>query len=223
MQFALAHACTINARWVASTPSYDPILNSEIQHNITDPLIFEKQTRDPATANAHEIGPTIGIDSSWASLLNIPLKMEETIIQANSSNATQISITAGTFQWLTNQFLYYVTGTNQSSAVVQFVPAYTGGLDDDGSDNSNAKATSETLATILSLLVNDGLARVYSENKPGVELQSTGGNLTWLSLLAFEDADYFQYEYNNSADAFAEHYPYTVLIDIDRYGYGYGM
>lgn len=41
-QYAFAHLCTIDARWVGSNPFLDPGQASIVQHNLTDPLLFQK-------------------------------------------------------------------------------------------------------------------------------------------------------------------------------------
>ncbi|KAL3422774.1 hypothetical protein PVAG01_06930 [Phlyctema vagabunda] len=214
-QFALAHACTIDARWVPSRVYYDPEVNTVVQHNLTDLTRF-RNTRKSASELG--ISPRIAINPTWADYLNSPVVLNDTD-----------GSTIGSFEAIMREFIIgsgpgNVSGSTNLNAYA-FSPA--GSLSKENSADRFIQygyACSETVASVLAMMFTDGLARVSSAQNIIIGEQQPLGNMTAFDLQGFNHFNAFlEATGTNMTMSEWDTAPSQLVIDVQRYGYGYGL
>jgi hypothetical protein len=213
-QGGMAYGCTVDARWAGTQLQYDPVSSQTVQHNLTSlvPMSLSRQPtlygKEGNYTTEYEISPVIQIDTSWANQLN-------PVIQGNGTAVT-------TFHGIFAPFISDVNVTSwgpspNESLLFQFSPpTFVPNSDIYG----YVSQTEDTIALLISLMVTDGLARI----KPDLnQFVRTGEiNSTWSY---FTDIRSFIGPGSYTTEA-ATHEPagyFSLYLEADRYGYGYGI
>ncbi|KAF2871692.1 hypothetical protein BDV95DRAFT_607108 [Massariosphaeria phaeospora] len=227
-QTAMLHFCSIDARWIGSLPSYDPTENTAISHNITDPLLFQKsEGSDDAKYKADVanwgVSPALKLSTQWADALNIPGEVE---------NAT-----APLFNWLLTPYIQLVSTNdtlddadikNGTEVTYLFSPGVNRVENETSVTefDSQTKATSENIATILGLQLTDALARILLTDIQNGEIltkhvNATHATMAWIGGIA--GFDFGGNELNVTLDSIKTDVKTELTFQIQRYGHGYGF
>lgn len=225
-QYAFAHLCTTDARWVGSNPFLDPGQASVVQHNLTQPLLFQKSRTASTDAKKYGISPSIRISSSWASFLNPPLSYPD-------PRTVDAVFTTGALQWLLGTFVQpvpFLSNKSDSNSNITYMYDFSPAFDLAGNKTvletveSVGIAASETIGTILSIAVTDGLARVGSAHDYFIGIDTGAGNKTAVNLGHFIGEQLYQGAQSNlTAEEWTEIFLCELRLTVDRYGYGYGL
>jgi hypothetical protein len=221
-QYVSTNLCGVDARWIASAPSYDASENTEVKHNVTDPLVFLKdhhRTKESILEDKLKWGVSdkILLDKDWADALNI--------------NMTFGQYSAGTSQWLLNGFIDYPK--YNGSTFYHFNPAIKAGKHH--SNNTRAEIGPEYsadvasfVATMLSLELTDAIARTSMMDFINGAWADFGpdekGRTNLVSLGAFGSSNKQFSGFNLTDERFKATFPTTQnRFDFEglRYGYGY--
>jgi hypothetical protein len=227
-QSALVHVCSVDARWIASEPTYDPTEDTVIAHNISDPLLFRRSKT--ATESTYKtdvakwgISPSLKLSTDWAEALNIPNKQKNT--------------SASSLELLLNTYLVPISnnGTDNSTSKRQDLTNDTISLIFDvGAKNQNflakadayAMAASETVATLLSLQITDALARIHVSDAQNAFVVLNNINDTHVRAARLNHLAGILSTINGSAVSVSlveEALPTGFTFKVSRYGYGYGF
>jgi hypothetical protein len=200
--------CIIDARWAASSATYQPTISEIIMSNLTSPAAFalgansSRSISAKAKANPRQqlgIGDAIQIDAEWADILNI---------YGYSSSPSYTNFTS--IQLMLNSYITEISGTPYRAFAVE--------LAHDTFVNNTAQlmqAAANTTATILSLAIADGLSRLSDTASDMLVLNTTGdGNVTW----TFINSGSFG---NESSEASHMAQFTSLELQVQRYGWGY--
>lgn len=200
--------CIVDARWAASSASYQPTMSDVVISNLSDPaaLALKAWGRTSVSANAKTktrqqlgIGNVIQIDSQWARLLNAPGYSVKSWHNVTGIEAMLYS------------YIQAIDHANYSA----FTPGPRDGRHGDDSADLMLDAA-DTVATIMSLVIADGLSRLSDAGLNVVVLDAKkDGNLTW----AYLDSDF----YPANTQEVSQIAPFkSVSLQVQRYGWGYG-
>lgn len=204
--------CTVEARWIANELVNDPMASDIISDNVTDPMVFAYEHRadyDPSTAAAkYGASPIINISSDYADLLNIHTS-GLTFPGTNSSMTSIIERFVGT---VSGDHSIYTFGTGAEG------PQVTG--------KELARALTQKLAAVLGLVVADGLSRFrYGTRDVSVVYHRNSTSASTTSLIQQAGSLSRIYNESHTADSLSTMKTngsfYTV--DVQRWGYGYGL
>lgn len=230
-QTAFVHFCSVDARWIASQPTYDPTEHLVIANNVTDPLVFQR----PKDANEDHFKRDM---SKWG--ISPPLKLSMDWVKAINIPAEYNNISAPAIQWLLGQYIVpYSNITNETASEdkvsVGEPQSYIFNPGNNGVKNATqfvnldandfAMSTSETVATVLGLQITDALARIRLYDVQGGEMIMNTVNDTHVNVAyiggALAGLAAVQ-TYNISKDEIAG-FPTKYTFGVQRYGYGYGF
>jgi hypothetical protein len=234
-QAAFVHVCSVDARWIASKPSYDPAEDAAIAHNISEPLLFRKPKK--ATENTYKsdvvkwgISPSVKLSTEWAEMLNIP-KGEGNLsapslqmllsryVLANNNSKVDTSTRKRRDLTMTD-----VTQTNDTVTYIFDIGAK--GQNFFVNSDTYGNAASETVATLLSLQLTDALARVLlADAQKGLVILGQI-NDTYVQAAQLYHAAGLGSSLNGSAVSASivnEKLTPGFTFKVSRYGYGYGF
>lgn len=223
-QGSLVVPCTVEARWVASGPIYDPALSTSILvDNITDPLVFAHDaakniSRDPVAT--YGASPVLNLTNEWLEKLNGPSPNPEIksrtgfLPGANTSivDIIDMFVLTSTINNMSTMLDISTTGTQVSLGVTP---------------DEYIRSICEITATVLGFVVADSLSRlnylnihndiVYSRNsttasRASLTYQWEGGLGKW-------------YNVSHAADPVSEMDRVGTYfnLNVQRWGYGYGI
>ena len=204
--------CTVEARWIASKLVNDPMTSDIISDNVTDPMDFAYEHRadyDPSTAAAkYGASPIINIGSDWADLLNIH----------------------------TSGLKFPGTNSSMTSIIERFVgtvpvdrPLYTFATDAEGpyvTGKETVRDLTQKLATVLGLVVADGLSRFrYGTREVDVVYHRNSTSASSTSLIRQTGSLGRVYNESHASDLLStlEANGSYYNLDVQRWGYGYGL
>ncbi|KAI0127062.1 hypothetical protein BJ170DRAFT_630925 [Xylariales sp. AK1849] len=218
-QDTLLVACVLDARWAATEVTYDPTQDDTVNTNITDATLFKGATHDKDLRARYGLTNLITIDPAWAEMLNVPG------ITAQSKGGEILEVPA-----IEAILLPFVTNGTEKLA------PHGGTVDDQveteyrafqpptwDPKNDYDENTAETIATILSLAVADGLSRATYNlyNYDMVFDNSNKANYTMVNLLTQAGEAVIEPWYSSedelSLDAWL-----PLTFTVKRYGWGYG-
>jgi hypothetical protein len=235
-QEAIVHTCSVDARWIATDVIYDATADITVQHNISDPLLFQRRPNPTGQSGMQDrnrwgVSPAIQLTMDWLNALNLPLQVD---------NATTDAIT-----WLftpyTNSFLddrdggnmtTDTVGVSENNANKSVIYDFNPGVNMNNNVSSIRDATgfvtasSETVATLLGLYITDGLARIAVD-----PIQQTSVLVTQRinetayqveALANFAGSDGLIRTENATVDEINQA-PSRLTFSVERYGYGYGF
>ncbi|KAL7900488.1 hypothetical protein HDV63DRAFT_368872 [Trichoderma sp. SZMC 28014] len=202
--------CIIDARWAASSISYQPTMSNIVISNLSSPASLALSPNGAVSASEAArakaisrqqlgIGDAIQIGPEWAAALNAPGYTSRVWVNVSSIEAMLSNYIYATRDIWDVAFTVGITNYTFVNDTTQLL-----------------QAAENTTATILSLVMADGLSR-YSDNVwDMLVLNTTGdGNVTWTLL----DTDY--YPDTSSKASLMERFT-TMTVQIQRYGWGYG-
>ncbi|OPB40706.1 hypothetical protein A0O28_0007860 [Trichoderma guizhouense] len=202
--------CIIDARWAASSATYQPIISDIVLSNLSSPAALANSTDSTSTSPKPKpkaisgqqlgIGDAIQIGLNWADALN-PLGY----YFAQTQNLTSIEAMLDTY-------VRYIENNDTSYA------AFTVGINNNTYLNDTAQlmqAAANTTATILSLTIADGLSRLSDGSWNMVVLDTKNGNVTWTAI------DFDFYSTNSSEASFMKQFT-SIRVQVSRYGWAYG-
>jgi hypothetical protein len=211
-QGGAVYGCTVDARWASTQLQYDPVSSQIVQHNLTS--LFSQLANNQGGnyignyIAEYGIGSVIQIDTSWANQLNPFVKDNGTAITA--------------FEGLFAPFISDVNVTSwgpspNESLLFQFSPPT---FVPNSDLYSYLPQSANTIAVLISLMVTDGLARIGSDLTQFV--RSGQINSTWSS---YTDIRQFigpsSYVTEGPTDDLTDYF--SLYLEADRYGYGYGI
>jgi hypothetical protein len=228
-QSAVVHFCSIDARWVGSSPTYDPTEHLVVAHNITDLLLFAKQ-KDANEAKISSDMRKWGVSPA----LNLSLDWAESLTFATEFN----NRTAPLFSWYLSPFItasINETASQQPSTSNSTTNPHVSYLfDPTGNDPAQKQflsetenylaAASETVSTLLGLQITDALARIQSARIQTGVMQTKTLNATHITVTALASRERLKgtAEINITKEEIADA-PARYTLSIQRYGYGYGF
>ncbi|KAF4461323.1 short-chain dehydrogenase [Fusarium albosuccineum] len=213
--------CMIDARWAGVSMTFDPGLDTSlglVPSNLTD-LSKLEPFWDPKSHKSRLGGLTsrnIPISPEWAELLNLNVTAGEV------ENKTAI-------QELLEIFVYDGISLTNNESITFFKSPWdnkTGPSFDDPSYNlSNfdyeMNDIARTVATILSLVVADGMSRVSYLSNLGVVLKDhKNGTVLWKDLY-YQTGQARTEPGNELSSALDDLVP--IVWEVSRYGWGYGL
>ncbi|KAF2119278.1 hypothetical protein BDV96DRAFT_567297 [Lophiotrema nucula] len=221
-QTAILHFCSVDARWIGSKPSYDPAEHRVMATNVSDPLIFQrpKNADDRKYKSNMEkwgVSPALKLDTEWANALNI---------KGDVDNRT-----GDIFQWLLSPYILQEFDDSKNLTGQRINYTFNPGF------NSLENATfatdinnymliaSETVATILGMMLTDGLARVQLTMAQQGDVITKHVNDTTVTaswIAGFSGLSAVGGTRNVSAAEVAL-LPTSYTFQVSRYGYGYGF
>lgn len=202
--------CIVDARWAASSASYEPTMSKTVLGNLSNPSVLTQSTvalnldgSVPAKAKSHQqwgIGDPIRIGPNWARLLN-------TSGHLVGSSATATSIEAMLYNYITR-----FDGADYAAfAMTSSDGAFLTGSAD------LMKGAADKVATILSLAIADGLSRITDWSESLVVLDTNGDNITYSYINALSNG----IDHANRTSYDIE--PNTFLrLRVQHYGWAYG-
>ncbi|QYT04997.1 hypothetical protein H0G86_011895 [Trichoderma simmonsii] len=202
--------CIIDARWAASSATYQPIISDIVLSNLSSPAALANSTDSTSTSPKPKpkaisgqqlgIGDAIQIGLNWADPLN-PVGY----YFAQTQNLTSIEAMLDTY-------VRYIENNDTTYA------AFTVGINNNTYLNDTAQlmqAAANTTATILSLTIADGLSRLGDGTWNMVVLDTKNGNVTWTAI------DFDFYSTNSSEASFMKQFT-SIRVQVSRYGWAYG-
>lgn len=205
--------CIIDARWAASSATYQPTISDIVLSNLSSPAALANSTDftsatpkrkpKPKAISGQQlgIGDAIQIGLYWAKALN-PLGY----IFGQTENLTSIEAMLDTY--------VRVIENNGSDYA-----AFTVGVNNNTYLNDTKQlmqAAANTTATILSLVIADGLSRLGDQTWNMVVLNTLrDGNVSWTTI------DFDFYSTNSSEASFIEQFT-SIRIQVNRYGWAFG-
>ncbi|KAM0476549.1 hypothetical protein ACHAPX_006467 [Trichoderma viride] len=205
--------CIIDARWAASSATYQPTISGIVLSNLSSPAALANSTYSTSATPKRKskpkaisgqqlgIGDAIQIGLNWADALN-PLGY----MFGHTQNLTSIEAMLDTYVRVIEN-----NGTDYA--------AFTVGVNNNTYLNDTAQlmqAAANTTATILSLTIADGLSRLSDGTWNMVVLNTLGnGNVSWTAI------DFDFYSTNSSKTSFIEQFT-SIRIQVSRYGWAYG-
>lgn len=200
--------CIIDARWAASSATYQPTISEIVVSNLSSPAALALSANSSvsisakAKANPRQqlgIGEAIQIGPEWAKMLNAP-----GYSSVRFTNLTTIEAMLSS----------YIKSINNNPYT-----AFTVGITNGSFVNDTAQlmqAAANTTATILSLTIADGLSRLSDASWNMIVLNTTGdGNLAWTVI------DYDYYPITSSEASLMARFT-SLRVQVLRYGWGYG-
>ncbi|KAM0514554.1 hypothetical protein ACHAPE_006850 [Trichoderma viride] len=205
--------CIIDARWAASTATYQPIISDIVISNLSSPAALANSTDSTSATPKRKpkpkaisgqqlgIGDAIQIGLNWAEALNPPVYFFD-----STQNLTSIEAMLDTYIRVIEN-----NGTDYA--------AFTVGVNNNTYLNDTTQlmqAAANTTATILSLTIADGLSRLSDGTWNMVVLNTLGnGNVSWTAI------DFDFYSTNSSEASFMKQFT-SIRIQVSRYGWAYG-
>jgi len=226
-QTAIAHICSVDARWVGSQHGYDPTVDIRVADNITDPLVFQKPKDGTEEAYKNDIrnlgvSPALNLSIDWMEAMNI--------------NVERGNLSARAMNWLLTPYILVqapgpenatfqqLNETGSQAVYFTFVPGKANLLDSStGTVVSTVFHThvSNTIATLLSLQITDALARLRSFSVSSGFLASPI-NATHSNAISLTQFAGFSEGKNISTGALS-HVKNRWIFSVQRYGYGFGF
>ena len=210
LQQSVIAPCTVEARWVASELVYDPMSSDILLDNVTDPIDFahDNNSKYDTLDAAARFGasPIINITSDWANLLNLPAS-NLTFPGDNSSVGHILHKFMGTTDPSIFEFDSGLSGPRVSGG------SYSAGLED-------------TLSTILGFVVADGLSRFQYGTKDLSVIyrhDTTTSSRTSLMRQAGSLARIYNETHASNLSSNLEDTGTFGHLDVQRWGYGYGI
>ena len=214
LQESVLLPCTVEARWIASELVYDPMSSDILSDNVTDPINFAHghHAEYDVLDNAARFGasPIINITDDWANQLNIPVRSHSIVPGDNTSIAGLAEMyLARTFR---NQSLYTFVTTPDAQYEV----------------NSSVftRDLTQMIGTVLGLAVTDGLSRLrYGTRELNViyhRNSTTTSSSSLISQAGPQGRVYNDTHASNLSSSLAASGSFYNL-DVQRWGYGYGL
>ncbi|KAH8646223.1 hypothetical protein BX600DRAFT_157861 [Xylariales sp. PMI_506] len=224
-QESIVIPCIMDARWATAKVTFDPVSDDEVTTNITDNSVFQNAPQDPAVRANYGVGAGITITSEWAQMLDVPgiLADDKTFDVINTTAMSSLF-----YQFVSSGIQPLVPhGGNASDAVADQVsryfepPHWNASLT--GGSNSLGSATSETISTLLSLALADGVSRASYEfySYFMVTDDSNPANFTLISLLTQAGQSDIPNIYLSQNEIDQEDLA-TLTYTVQRYGWSYG-
>lgn len=217
-QGSIVAPCTVEARWIANELIYSPASSDIISDNVTDPINFahghhaENSALDPAAKFG--ASPIINITKDWADELNGPPLYP--ISHLPGSNCSIASIA--------NMFVATSSSRNNISSMDIMSTRADGQYNVTGA--TYTRELTEKLATVLGLVVADGLSRLnYGTMDVSVAYDHNSTTTSRTSLLQQYGGlgkiynDTHGPVSSNDLDANGTFYK----LNVQRWGYGYGI
>lgn len=212
--------CVISARWAAASIQYDPMNNSSISYNISDPSVLIPHNGGKGTDLSQQWGlsKVISVSPKWATLLDIPdVRGTHTGSQNTSSLQSLLDRFTTSDSSLDNETSYKF----DDPACRDTMSSIDGECDSD---------IARIMGTILSMVVADGLSRhAYMWAQPYVLLDQDPDNLHFTPIegVGWVGGDGELHAWLNGSYSLLEgNYPTLptwthFTLDAQRYGYGY--
>ena len=210
MQASLVVPCTVEARWIASELVYDPRSLDIISDNVTDPIDFayNHADYDPLAAAARfGASPIINITSDWANMLNVPTS-NGVLPGSNRSMASILEGSIGRDKQNQSMFCYSFEDFELKETPTA------------------ARELSKDLAGVLGFVVADGLSRIQFGLR-NVDViyhrNSTSASSTSLINQAGSIAMLYNETHTSIPLSNLEANATFYSLDVQRWGYGYGL
>ncbi|KAK1242924.1 hypothetical protein MKX08_005736 [Trichoderma sp. CBMAI-0020] len=209
--------CVIDARWAASSATYQPTISDIVISNLSNPAALTlnpggtysissnsrpKRKTKPKSISLQSlgIGDPIQIGTEWANTLNAP-----GFHFVDTQDLTAIEM----------MLMTYIRGNENNTRIGTF----TVGINNDTYLNDTTElmhAAANTTATILSLTIADALSRLGDAAWNMIALNTTESEVTWTAI----NFDY--YDIRTSPPSFIQQFM-SLRIQVHRYGWAYGL
>ncbi|ORY57863.1 uncharacterized protein BCR38DRAFT_478152 [Pseudomassariella vexata] len=220
-QSSLLVTCVLDARWAGTEIAYDPVVNDLVITNITNLLNFQDASKDEKVRAKYGIGSYIPIGPPWADLLN------PAGIWSWSKNYTELNelpAIEAIFSQFTTSGYANITVSGQDPSDIREDTFRVFGPPTWGALATYEKHVSETVSTMLSLVLADGLSRLSYDWYIYVTMleDSNPNKLVSVDLYTQAGEANITRLYSNRTAWDLDNWV-TLTFEVQRYGWGYGI